>query len=159
MGMMESFKFLLTSRYVRDLATLVVAYGISINLVEVTQNSKLKARVIYVRSQVLWQHNSCSYMIHICIIICFMLVDTLYGDTYVGLIYFIQPQHENQNFYNLNMLCNYHQYLLKQVQRSIPSDRSLQLDKHKHTCISIYINFKGSRKIPNFIFIVAILLA
>ena len=50
MGMMESFKFLLTSRYVRDLATLVVAYGISINLVEVTWNSKLKEQVIYVRS-------------------------------------------------------------------------------------------------------------
>nr|ADE75734.1 unknown [Picea sitchensis] len=44
MGMMESFKFLLTSRYVRDLATLVVAYGISINLVEVTWKSKLKAQ-------------------------------------------------------------------------------------------------------------------
>ncbi|KAH9298756.1 hypothetical protein KI387_030438 [Taxus chinensis] len=42
MGMLESFKFLLTSRYVRDLATLVVAYGISINLVEVTWKSKLK---------------------------------------------------------------------------------------------------------------------
>lgn len=47
MGMLESFKFLLTSRYVRDLATLVVAYGISINLVEVTWKSKLKAQVIY----------------------------------------------------------------------------------------------------------------
>uniref|UniRef100_A0A0C9RZB1 ADP,ATP carrier protein n=1 Tax=Wollemia nobilis TaxID=56998 RepID=A0A0C9RZB1_9CONI len=44
MGMLESFKFLLTSRYVRDLATLVVAYGISINLVEVTWKSKLKAQ-------------------------------------------------------------------------------------------------------------------
>ena len=49
MGMMESLKFLLPSRYVRDLATLVVAYGISINLVEVTWKSKLKAKVIYVR--------------------------------------------------------------------------------------------------------------
>ena len=64
MGMMESFKFLLNSRYVRDLATLVVAYGISINLVEVTWNSKLKEHVIYVRSYVLWKHNSCSYKIH-----------------------------------------------------------------------------------------------
>jgi ATP/ADP translocase len=36
---------LLSSRYVRDLATLVVAYGISINLVEVTWKSKLKAQV------------------------------------------------------------------------------------------------------------------
>ena len=45
MGMVESAKFLLTSRYIRDLATLVVAYGISINLVEVTWKSKLKAQV------------------------------------------------------------------------------------------------------------------
>ncbi|XP_058105380.1 ADP,ATP carrier protein 2, chloroplastic-like [Magnolia sinica] len=44
MGMMESMKFLVSSRYVRDLATLVVAYGISINLVEVTWKSKLKAQ-------------------------------------------------------------------------------------------------------------------
>ncbi|XP_068634194.1 ADP,ATP carrier protein 2, chloroplastic-like [Aristolochia californica] len=44
MTMMESMKFLLSSRYVRDLATLVVAYGISINLVEVTWKSKLKAQ-------------------------------------------------------------------------------------------------------------------
>ncbi|XAR67751.1 hypothetical protein NMG60_11002640 [Bertholletia excelsa] len=44
MGTMESLKFLVSSRYVRDLATLVVAYGISINLVEVTWKSKLKAQ-------------------------------------------------------------------------------------------------------------------
>ncbi|KAL3681200.1 hypothetical protein R1sor_024156 [Riccia sorocarpa] len=44
MGMVESAKFLLTSKYIRDLATLVVAYGISINLVEVTWKSKLKAQ-------------------------------------------------------------------------------------------------------------------
>jgi AAA family ATP:ADP antiporter len=44
MGMVESAKFLLTSPYIRDLATLVVAYGISINLVEVTWKSKLKAQ-------------------------------------------------------------------------------------------------------------------
>ncbi|KAK1313030.1 hypothetical protein QJS10_CPA06g00631 [Acorus calamus] len=44
MGMVESMKFLLSSRYIRDLATLVVAYGISINLVEVTWKSKLKAQ-------------------------------------------------------------------------------------------------------------------
>lgn len=31
-------------RYIRDLATLVVAYGISINLVEVTWKSKIKAQ-------------------------------------------------------------------------------------------------------------------
>ncbi|KAG6474755.1 hypothetical protein ZIOFF_068694 [Zingiber officinale] len=45
LGMNESLKVLLSSRYVRDLATLVVAYGISINLVEVTWKSKLKAQV------------------------------------------------------------------------------------------------------------------
>ncbi|KAG6497302.1 plastidic ATP/ADP-transporter-like [Zingiber officinale] len=44
LGMNESLKVLLSSRYVRDLATLVVAYGISINLVEVTWKSKLKAQ-------------------------------------------------------------------------------------------------------------------
>ncbi|KAH7366072.1 hypothetical protein KP509_18G062100 [Ceratopteris richardii] len=44
LGMLESFKFLLGSRYIRDLATLVVAYGVSINLVEVTWKSKLKAQ-------------------------------------------------------------------------------------------------------------------
>ncbi|KAG6606778.1 hypothetical protein SDJN03_00120, partial [Cucurbita argyrosperma subsp. sororia] len=44
MGTMESLKFLASSRYIRDLATLVVAYGISINLVEVTWKSKLKAQ-------------------------------------------------------------------------------------------------------------------
>ncbi|KAG2319844.1 hypothetical protein Bca4012_053903 [Brassica carinata] len=44
MGMMESLKFLVSSPYIRDLATLVVAYGISINLVEVTWKSKLKAQ-------------------------------------------------------------------------------------------------------------------
>lgn len=44
LGMMESFKFLLSSSYIRDLALLVVAYGISINLVEVTWKSKLKAQ-------------------------------------------------------------------------------------------------------------------
>ncbi|KAJ7296263.1 hypothetical protein O6H91_17G072600 [Diphasiastrum complanatum] len=44
MNLSESTKFLLNSRYIRDLATLVVAYGISINLVEVTWKSKLKAQ-------------------------------------------------------------------------------------------------------------------
>ncbi|KAL7140011.1 hypothetical protein ABFS83_09G092000 [Erythranthe nasuta] len=44
MSTMESIKFLVSSRYIRDLATLVVAYGISINLVEVTWKSKLKAQ-------------------------------------------------------------------------------------------------------------------
>lgn len=40
----ESLKYLAESRYVRDLATLVVCYGISINLVEVTWKSKIKAQ-------------------------------------------------------------------------------------------------------------------
>ncbi|KAL3618338.1 hypothetical protein CASFOL_038659 [Castilleja foliolosa] len=44
MGTMESLKFLVSKKYIRDLATLVVAYGISINLVEVTWKSKLKAQ-------------------------------------------------------------------------------------------------------------------
>ncbi|XP_048439808.1 plastidic ATP/ADP-transporter-like [Pyrus x bretschneideri] len=44
MGTMESLKFLVSSPYIRDLATLVVAYGISINVVEVTWKSKLKAQ-------------------------------------------------------------------------------------------------------------------
>ena len=44
MPMGESLKYLAESRYVRDLATLVVAYGISINLVEVTWKSKIKAQ-------------------------------------------------------------------------------------------------------------------
>jgi AAA family ATP:ADP antiporter len=44
--MKESMKVLVSSKYVRDLATLVVAYGISINLVEVTWKSKLKAQVV-----------------------------------------------------------------------------------------------------------------
>jgi ATP/ADP translocase len=49
MEMMESFKFLLSSRDVRDLSTLVVAYWININLVEVTLSSKLMALIIYFR--------------------------------------------------------------------------------------------------------------
>ncbi|XRB12244.1 ATP/ADP-transporter [Pseudoscourfieldia marina] len=44
MGIGESVTFLAKSSYVRDLATLVVAYGISINLVEVTWKSKIKAQ-------------------------------------------------------------------------------------------------------------------
>jgi hypothetical protein len=45
MSVGESFAFLAASPYIRDLATLVVAYGISINLVEVTWKSKIKAQV------------------------------------------------------------------------------------------------------------------
>eukprot|EP01025_Chloroclados_australasicus_P068831 TRINITY_DN95_c0_g1_i6.p1 TRINITY_DN95_c0_g1~~TRINITY_DN95_c0_g1_i6.p1 ORF type:complete len:622 (-),score=69.40 TRINITY_DN95_c0_g1_i6:388-2253(-) len=44
MSVGESFVFLAKDSYIRDLATLVVAYGISINLVEVTWKSKLKAQ-------------------------------------------------------------------------------------------------------------------
>merc|ERR1739848_387606 len=44
MSVGDSLKFLIGKRYVRDLATLVVAYGICINLVEVTWKSKLKAQ-------------------------------------------------------------------------------------------------------------------
>ncbi|DBB14673.1 TPA: AAA-ATPase ASD, mitochondrial [Trebouxia sp. C0006] len=44
MSVGESFSFLAKSPYIRDLATLVVAYGISINLVEVTWKSKIKAQ-------------------------------------------------------------------------------------------------------------------
>lgn len=42
MSVGESFKFLAGQAYIRDLAFLVVAYGISINLVEVTWKSKIK---------------------------------------------------------------------------------------------------------------------
>lgn len=42
MSLGESFTFLAKSTYIRDLAALVVAYGISINLVEVTWKSKIK---------------------------------------------------------------------------------------------------------------------
>jgi AAA family ATP:ADP antiporter len=42
MGVMESIKFLAQSKYILCLAILVIAYGISINLVEVTWKSQLK---------------------------------------------------------------------------------------------------------------------
>lgn len=58
MGTMESLKFLVSSKYIRDLATLVVAYGISINLVEVTWKSKLKA-------QVNWPFSVCTISLHL----------------------------------------------------------------------------------------------
>jgi ATP:ADP antiporter, AAA family len=44
MGVGESFAILAKNPYIRDLAFLVVAYGISINLVEVTWKSKIKAQ-------------------------------------------------------------------------------------------------------------------
>lgn len=43
LGMMESAKYLVNSKYIRDLAMLVIAYGMSINIVEVTWKSKLRA--------------------------------------------------------------------------------------------------------------------
>lgn len=43
MGVVDSAKFLAKSPYIRDLATLVVGYGMAINIVEVTWKSKLKA--------------------------------------------------------------------------------------------------------------------
>lgn len=42
MGMRESAKFLMSSKYIRDLAMLVISYGMCINIVEVTWKSKLK---------------------------------------------------------------------------------------------------------------------
>jgi AAA family ATP:ADP antiporter len=42
MSMGESFKFLADSKYIRNLATLVVSYGMAINIVEVSWKSKLK---------------------------------------------------------------------------------------------------------------------
>lgn len=41
--LMESAKYLGQSKYIRDLATLVIAYGMSINIVEVTWKSRLRA--------------------------------------------------------------------------------------------------------------------
>lgn len=43
MSMGESAKFLANSPYIRDLATVVIGYGMAINIVEVTWKSKLKA--------------------------------------------------------------------------------------------------------------------
>jgi len=42
MGVRESFKYLAASPYIRNLGTLVVSYGMAINLVEVTWKGKLK---------------------------------------------------------------------------------------------------------------------
>merc|ERR1719230_1692187 len=44
MGLAESFKYLGSSSYIRNLAFLVISYGISINIVEVTWKGKLKAQ-------------------------------------------------------------------------------------------------------------------
>lgn len=45
MSMKESAKFLLSSPYIRDMATLVISYGLCINIVEVSWKSKLKVRL------------------------------------------------------------------------------------------------------------------
>lgn len=42
MSMKESAKFLMSSRYIRDLAILVISYGMCINIVEVSWKAKLK---------------------------------------------------------------------------------------------------------------------
>ncbi|KAG2452332.1 hypothetical protein HYH02_003356 [Chlamydomonas schloesseri] len=42
MSMMESFKFLASSPYIRDMATMVVSFGVALQLVEVTWKAKLK---------------------------------------------------------------------------------------------------------------------
>ena len=44
MGLRDSAKFLMSSKYIRDMATLVISYGMCINLVEVSWKSKLKVR-------------------------------------------------------------------------------------------------------------------
>lgn len=44
MSMMESAKFLMSSPYIRDLALLVISYGMCINIVEVSWKAKLKVR-------------------------------------------------------------------------------------------------------------------
>ena len=46
MSMKESAKFLMSSPYIRDLATLVISYGLCINIVEVSWKSKLKVRLL-----------------------------------------------------------------------------------------------------------------
>lgn len=43
LSLVDSAKYLIQSRYIRDLATLVIAYGMSINIVEVTWKSRLRA--------------------------------------------------------------------------------------------------------------------
>lgn len=44
MSMKDSAKFLMSSPYIRDLALLVISYGMCINIVEVSWKSKLKVR-------------------------------------------------------------------------------------------------------------------
>lgn len=63
LSMGESMKFLFNSRYVRDLATLVVAYGVSINLVEVTWKGKIKAQVSDTRANLCWSFQPTRFMV------------------------------------------------------------------------------------------------
>ena len=44
MSMRDSAKYLAQSKYIRDLATLVIGYGMAINIVEVTWKANLKRR-------------------------------------------------------------------------------------------------------------------
>jgi ATP/ADP translocase len=46
MTMKESAKFLVSSPYIRDLALLVISYGMCINIVEVSWKAKLKVRTV-----------------------------------------------------------------------------------------------------------------
>jgi AAA family ATP:ADP antiporter len=50
MSMKESAKFLVSSPYIRDLALLVISYGMCINIVEVSWKAKLKVRHFMVHS-------------------------------------------------------------------------------------------------------------
>ena len=45
MSLGESAKYLANSKYIRSLATLVIAYGMSINIIEVSWKAKLKQAV------------------------------------------------------------------------------------------------------------------
>ena len=45
MGLKDSAKFLMSSSYIRNLATLVISYGMCINLVEVSWKSKIKVSI------------------------------------------------------------------------------------------------------------------
>ncbi len=61
MSMKESAKFLMSSPYIRDLALLVISYGMCINIVEVSWKSKLKVRQLMVHSSAalrlnIWYH-------------------------------------------------------------------------------------------------------
>ena len=47
MSLKDSAKFLLDSRYIRDLAALVISYGMCINIVEVSWKSKLKVSFLF----------------------------------------------------------------------------------------------------------------